>query len=100
MGYNLKDKVVAKNDDADDTTFDAHVIGDLQAPGYLVFRDYNLESHYFTATAGACIFIPRPAGLSGCATTSTISCSFARASRVGTANSGVPRKTIRNRASS
>ena len=55
----------------------------------------NPISRAFTATAGACIFIPRPAGLSGCATTSAISCSRASASRVGTANSGVPKKTRR-----
>ena len=46
-------KVVAKNDDADDTTYDAHVVGDLAGSGYLVFRDYDLQSHYFTATLAA-----------------------------------------------
>src|SRR6185369_2665025 len=58
----------------------------------------NPSSFAFTATAGDCIFIPRPAGLSGCATTRTISCSRASASSVGTAKSGVPRKTIRKAA--
>ena len=53
------------------------------------------SSRAFTATAGACSCIPRPAGLSGCATTSTISCSRASASSVGTANWGVPKKTRR-----
>src|SRR5205823_6169739 len=40
---------------------------------------------------------PRPAGLSGCATTSAISCSRAIASSVGTANCGVPKKRRRKR---
>src|SRR6516225_5426417 len=44
-------------------------------------------------TAGATTSMPRPLGRSGCATTSfTVKCS-ASASRVGTANSGVPQKT-------
>ena len=39
-----------------------------------------------TATAGVFTSIPRPAGLSGCATTRTTSCSRANASSAGTAN--------------
>src|SRR5258705_9512283 len=41
-------------------------------------------------TAGACSCPPRPAGLSGCDTTSTISCAAAHARKHGTANSGEP----------
>ena len=58
-----KFKVLAKNDDASGDTLDSHLVVDLRAgakgPFYLAFRDYNLESHSFTASlsindAGAC----------------------------------------------
>jgi len=46
--------VLASNDDADDTTYDSHLVLTIPAgargPFYLVFRDYNLESHDFTAS--------------------------------------------------
>ena len=46
-------KVVAKNDDADETTYDAHLTVTLPESGtddgryYVIFRDYNVESRYF-----------------------------------------------------
>ena len=58
----------------------------------------NPSSFARTATAGECSCIPRPDGLSDCATTQTISCARASASSVGTAKSGVPRKRMRNAA--
>src|SRR5262245_60478609 len=44
-----KYKVVAKNDDADDSTTDSHLSASLEADGtyYIVFRDYEKESHRF-----------------------------------------------------
>lgn len=46
-------KVIAKNDDADETTYDAHLTVTLPESGtddgryYLIFRDYNVETRYF-----------------------------------------------------
>ncbi|MCC6624608.1 MAG: hypothetical protein IT385_25390 [Deltaproteobacteria bacterium] len=63
--------VIAKNDDADDTTYDAHIIATLPESGaddgryYLIFRDYNVETRYFDIElhlAGAL-----PAGMSAAA---------------------------------
>ncbi len=50
-------KTLATNDDADSTTLDAHLVATLPASAsathYIVFRDYNLATHYFTvALAG------------------------------------------------
>ena len=49
--------VIAKNDDADDTTYDAHVTGTLTAGKtyYLAMRDYDYKSHWFAVsrTGGA-----------------------------------------------
>lgn len=48
-------KVLAKNDDADDTTLDSHVTYDLPAGGatyYIVFRDYSLARHHFVVEVG------------------------------------------------
>lgn len=44
--------VVASNDDADATTSDSHITAALGRDGthYIVFRDYDLASHYFTVT--------------------------------------------------
>jgi len=45
--------VIAKNDDADETTYDAHLTVTLPESGtedgryYLIFRDYNVETRYF-----------------------------------------------------
>src|SRR5690348_7726004 len=42
--------VLAKNDDADDTTLDSHIIYNLPAGGadyWIVFRDYNWERRHF-----------------------------------------------------
>src|SRR5215471_8184930 len=49
-------------------------------------------------TGDIAIAPPRPFGRSGCVTTSSTECPAAIIrSRVGTANAGVPRKTVRNR---
>jgi hypothetical protein len=41
-------KTVAFNDDADASTLDSHLVAHVEAGAYyVVFRDYNLESHYF-----------------------------------------------------
>lgn len=46
--------VIAKNDDADATTRDAHLVATLPVNTtgryYIVFRDYDLKSHPFTTT--------------------------------------------------
>jgi hypothetical protein len=46
--------IVGSNDDADDTTLDAHVAVTLPAnpsdTHYIVFRDYDLATHYFTVS--------------------------------------------------
>jgi hypothetical protein len=49
-------KVIAKNDDADNTTYDSHLQAVLPTNGnsksyYVVFRDYDLHRHHFTVTA-------------------------------------------------
>ncbi len=42
--------VVAKSDDADDSTYDSHLVATIPSTGtyYIVFRDYDLATHYFT----------------------------------------------------
>ncbi len=42
--------IVAKNDDADATTTDSHIVETLAQTGnyYVVFRDYDYGTHYFT----------------------------------------------------
>jgi hypothetical protein len=49
--------VVKKNDDADDTTYDAHIKGEVPSsatlPYYLVMRDYNQDSGWFSVTRSA-----------------------------------------------
>jgi hypothetical protein len=45
-----KYKILAVNDDADDTTYDSHIRYELPGGGasyYIVFRDYSYESHNF-----------------------------------------------------
>jgi hypothetical protein len=44
--------VVTFNDDADATTSDAHLVAHLGTAGtyYIVLRDYNLATHYFTVS--------------------------------------------------
>lgn len=44
--------VITSNDDADSTTTNSHVVAHLGQAGtyYIVFRDYNLASHYFTVS--------------------------------------------------
>jgi hypothetical protein len=48
-----KFKVVARNDDASADTYDAHLVTTLPASGttagtyYVIFRDYDLATHYF-----------------------------------------------------
>src|SRR5262245_28948099 len=43
---------LAFNDDASSSVFDSHVTATLASSGtyYIVFRDYNLTSHYFTVS--------------------------------------------------
>jgi hypothetical protein len=47
-------KVFAKNDDADDTTYDSHIQATLPSQSskvfYLIFRDYSVRKHVFTIT--------------------------------------------------
>lgn len=51
-----KFKVIAKNDDASDQTYDSHIVTKLPASGvaggkyYVIFRDYDMTSHYFTTS--------------------------------------------------
>ncbi|HTM20062.1 MAG TPA: hypothetical protein VL172_06140 [Kofleriaceae bacterium] len=50
--------VLARNDDADDTTYDAHITVDIPAAEawrthYLVFRDYDLRRGWFTVERAA-----------------------------------------------
>ncbi len=58
-------KVVAKNDDASSSTADSHLTATLSKAGtfYVVFRDYNYGSHYFT------VEVDGPAAPAGCALT-------------------------------
>lgn len=50
-----KFRIVAKNDDADDTTYDAHVTATIAAGKtyYLAMRDYDGASGWFSVTRGA-----------------------------------------------
>ncbi|HTJ42765.1 MAG TPA: hypothetical protein VL463_11765 [Kofleriaceae bacterium] len=49
-----KFKIVAKNDDADDTTYDAHITATLAANKtyYLAMRDYDSASGWFSVSRG------------------------------------------------
>ena len=53
-------RVIAKNDDADDSTFDSHLATTLKAGGkyYLVFRDYEYASRTFRL--GFALKTPQP----------------------------------------
>ena len=49
--------IVKKNDDADQTTYDSHISSDIPAdatlPYYLVMRDYDKSSGWFTVERGS-----------------------------------------------
>ena len=51
-------RVIAKNDDASADTYDAHIVTTLPASGvaggryYVIYRDYDLATHYFTVSYG------------------------------------------------
>jgi hypothetical protein len=60
--------VVSSNDDADQSTYDSNVVATLPSSGnfYIVLRDYDLASHYFTVTLNAEAAAPSDCRTSGC----------------------------------
>jgi hypothetical protein len=62
-----KYKVLAKNDDADGTTLDSHLVYDLPAGGatyYIVFRDYDYARHHFVVSVSPLEPSPAACGVS------------------------------------
>jgi hypothetical protein len=55
---------LAMNDDADSSTYDSHITATLSSTGtyYVVFRDYNLTSHYFTVSLDGGPAVPTSCG--------------------------------------